>query len=252
MLDLLIFNDSYALTVFIAASFLLSGIIKGILGMGMPAILMVTLTLIMPPIAAIPLIALPMLFVNIFQFLRGPAPMNVVKGYWVFAVSTVVVLAITAYNITAYPEEILLASVGVAMVLFSVPSLYGWRFEVGPHPIWQAIAGGISGILGGLSTVWSPPVVMYLMGRGVQKDDFIGITGFLFMVGSITLALTLSSINLITFEVMVPSLAGLVIALLGFRLGEWIRGYINRETFRKMILVAFLILGARLVVISFF
>lgn len=252
MLNLFLFEDSTLLTLYIAFAFLLAGYIKGVLGMGMPAILMVMLTLIMAPIAAIPLIVLPMLFVNAVQFYRGPSPVTAVRGYWIFGVSICIVLGITAYNITSFPEEILLASIGIAMVMFAVPSLFGWRFTISAHPAWQVLGGSIAGVLGGLSAVWSPPVVMYLIGRNVEKDEFIGIIGFLFFVGSLTLALALGSISLLTFNVVVPSMAGLLLSLIGFRLGEMTRTHINRELFRKMVLVAFLILGSRMVVISLF
>ena len=252
MLNLFVFEGSILLTLYISAAFLVAGYIKGVLGMGMPAILMVMLTLIMAPITAIPLIVLPMLFVNILQFYRGPSPATVVRGYWIFGASICIVLGVTAYNITSFPEEILLASIGIAMVMFAVPSLFGWRFTISAHPAWQVLAGSIAGVLGGLSAVWSPPVVMYLIGRNVEKDEFIGIIGFLFFAGSLTLALALGSINLLTFNVVVPSMAGLVLSLIGFRLGEMTRAHINRELFRKMILIAFLILGTRMVVISLF
>ena len=250
MMDLLVFEGSLALTLYIAAAFLIAGIVKGTLGMGLPAILMAMLTMIMSPLTAIPLITLPMLVSNVVQFARGPSPQQVVKGYWVFALAIVVTLGVTASNITSFPETLLLLSIGVAMVLFAVPSLFGVRFPVGPGLIWQVVAGSVAGVLGGLSAVWSPPVVMYTMGRNVDKDEFIGINGFLFMVGSLTLALALGGVGLLTYEVMVPSIAGLVIAMIGFRLGEILRQHINRELFRKLILLAFLILGGRLVVTS--
>ncbi|MCE2517615.1 MAG: sulfite exporter TauE/SafE family protein [Alphaproteobacteria bacterium] len=250
MLDLLVFEGSFVLTAYIAAAFLIAGVVKGTLGMGLPAILMVMLTMIMSPLTAIPLITLPMLFSNVVQFARGPSPGQVVKGYWVFALAIVVTLGLTASNITSFPESLLLLSIGVALVLFAVPSLFGVRFPIGPGLIWQVLAGSVAGVLGGLSAVWSPPVVMYTMGRNVDKDDFIGINGFLFMVGSLTLAVALGGIGLLTHDIMVPSIAGLVVSMIGFRLGELIRKRINRDMFRKLILVAFLILGGRLVVIS--
>ena len=37
-----------------------------------------------------------------------------------------------------------------------------------------------AGVLGGLSSIWSPPVAMYLLARNVSKIEFIGATGFYF------------------------------------------------------------------------
>ena len=52
---------------YICLSFFLAGLVKGFLGMGMPAVLIILLTLFLPPLEAIPLIVLPMLVVNIFS-----------------------------------------------------------------------------------------------------------------------------------------------------------------------------------------
>ena len=249
-----LFSLSYSpeMVAVIAVCFLIGGIVKGVLGMGLPAILMISLTLFIPPLEAIPIIVIPMLLVNIFQFYRGPAPVEAARQYKVFAISMAVVMAITAYNIRAFPEAVLLTSIGIAMVLFAIPSLYGWQYTISAHPSWQVLAGAATGVIGGLSSVWSPPVVMYLMGRKVAKDEFIGAVGFIFMIGSVTLALALGAIKLLTIDIFLPALLGFGISLVGFRLGEKIRQNINTELFRKLVLVAFLIMGIRLIVIGVF
>ena len=250
MLEALTLNYPHDMAAIIAFCFVFAGLVKGTIGMGMPAILMVTLTLFIPPIEAIPIIVLPMLFVNVFQFMRGPSPKQTARKYSVFALSMVVIMTITAVNIRAFPEEVLLTSIGIAMVLFAVPSLFGWRFPVGPHPAWQVLGGSLSGLIGGLSSVWSPPVVMYLMGRNVGKDEFIGAVGYIFMVGSITLAVALGSIAILTVDIILPSIVGLALTMIGFRTGEMIRTKIDLEMFRRLVLIAFVLMGGRLILIS--
>ena len=239
--------DTFAL---ISLVFLVAGIVKGLLGMGLPAILMVFLTLMMPPLEAMPLILLPMLLINVVQYLRGPEPIVTARKYGVFAFFTFTVVTLVALNLRRFPESFVLASIGFTMVLFAVLSLFGWRFTIGPRLLWQAVAGIISGIIGGLSSIWSPPVVMYLMGRNLGKDEFVGVVGYLFMVGSIGLGLALGTISLLTVEFLVPSCIGLGLSLIGFRIGEGLRHKINTETFRTIILYAFLLMGGRLVLIS--
>ena len=251
MIETITLNYPTEMVIFIAFCFVFAGLVKGTIGMGMPAILMVTLTLFIPPIEAIPIIVLPMLFVNVFQFMRGPSPRLTARKYSVFAASMVLVMAITATNIRSFPEEVLLTSIGLAMVLFALPSLLGWRFPIGPNPLWQVLAGSMAGVIGGLSSVWSPPVVMYLMGRNIGKEEFIGAIGFIFMIGSVTLAIALGSISVLTSDVILPSIFGLALTMIGFRIGEFIRSKIDLEMFRRLVLVAFLIMGGRLILISF-
>lgn len=237
---------------YICMAFFLAGLIKGFLGMGMPAVLMILLTLYLPPLEAIPLIVLPMLIVNIFQFWRAPEPVVISRRYSVFAVMTVLTIMVVTSSIETYPEAVLLASIGIAMVLFALNTLFGFPLRIGPHPGWQVAGGICSGILGGLSAVWSPPVVMYLIGRNVEKEEFIGAVGYLFMVGSFGLLITLGTINLLSIDIALQSMIGLAISLASFRIGEYIRQFLDTELFRKAVMVAFLIMGSRLVVVSLF
>ena len=55
----------------IIAIFVLSGIIKGFLGVGLPAAAMALLTLIMEPTEAIALLVVPIIVTNIFHFSRS-------------------------------------------------------------------------------------------------------------------------------------------------------------------------------------
>ena len=99
-----------------------------------------------------------------------------------------------------------------------------------------------------MSSIWSPPVVMYLMARKTPKDAFIAATGFLFLAGSFPLAVGLYLSGVLTTIAAFKSLMGLGATLLGFRIGEMLRARVSQESFRKAVLIAFLIMGVRLVV----
>ena len=231
-------------------AFLLSGVVKGFLGMGMPTVLMITLTLFIPPLEAITLILVPTLFANLFQLLRSREPMATAKRYAPFATCIMAAIAAVSVNIANYPEAVLLASIGLAMVLFSLNTLFGFPVRLGPNPGWQVLGGLTAGVIGGLSAIWAPPVVMYLMGRNVGKEEFIGAVAYLFLVGNIALILVLGGVSVLTPQVAVQSLAGLAVAMVGFRAGEYARGFIDTGFFRKCVLVAFLAMGSRLLVVS--
>jgi len=108
----------------------------------------------------------------------------------------------------------------------------------------------LSGVLGGLSSIWSPPVAMYLIAHNASKDRFIGTTGFLFLVGCLPLGAGLVISGLITWPVIVKSLVGLMMTLTGFRIGEILRNRVSQEKFRRIVLVAFLIMGVRLIAVG--
>lgn len=130
--------------------------------------------------------------------------------------------------------------------------MFGTKISLGNGPVWHAIVGLFSGILGGLSSIWSPPVAMYLLAQNVSKSEFIGATGFLFLAGSIPLAIGLTVAGVLAVDNVLHSMMGLIVVLAGFCVGEWLRDYIKQESFRQVVLWAFLIMGARLIAVGIF
>ncbi|MDA9639489.1 sulfite exporter TauE/SafE family protein [SAR116 cluster bacterium] len=236
------------LIVAVIAIFLISGIVKGFLGIGLPAAGMALLTLIMSPTEAISLLWLPIIFTNMLQFGRATDKLDIAKSYIWFAITIAISIFVTSLFITSYPTTLLTIAIGLAMVIFSINLLFGLTIKVGEGRRWQIGFGFAAGVLGGLSSIWSPPVAMYLIARNTSKDRFIGVTGFLFLSGCVPLGAGLVMSGLITGDVIIKSLVGLVTVLIGFRIGEILRHRISQEKFRRFILIAFLIMGARLIV----
>ena len=231
----------------ICGIFIFAGIVKGFLGIGLPAAAMGLLTLIFPPTEAISLLWLPILFSNMFQFGRARNKREIAVTYKWFAAAIFISIFLTSLFINDYPTALLTVAIGIAMVVFSMNLLFGLSLPVGPGRGWQVGVGIVSGVLGGLSSIWSPPVAMYLMARNTPKDMFIGATGFLFLAGCLPLGVGLVISGLITGPVIVKSLLGLLMTLIGFRIGEILRERISQDRFRQVVLVAFLIMGGRLI-----
>ena len=240
-------NLHLSLILFLIFTFIVSGIIKGFLGLGLPSTAMGLLTLVIEPIHAISIMVAPILFSNIFQYARSSQPYKTFTELKVFALSIIVSIFITSLFITAYPKSLLTIAIGSSMVIFSLNQWFGFKIQIGPSYSFQVLIGTLSGVLGGLSSIWSPPVAMYLIARDYNKEDFISATGFLFMVGGIPLGLGLYFAGVLTFVIAIQSFAALIFVLIGFRIGEYLRSFVNQQTFRNSVLVAFIILGSRLI-----
>ena len=245
-------SQEIATTIAVLAIFLFAGIVKGFLGIGLPAAAMAFLTLVMDPTIAISLLTLPIIFTNVMQYARCENPRPIARKYWVFALAIIVSIFITSFFILSYPKAILTISIGLAMIAFSLTQMTGARLPIGSGYGWHVGVGLFSGVLGGLSSIWSPPVAMYLLARDVDKSEFIGATGFLFLAGSLPLAAGLALAGVLTIDTVLHSLMGLIVVLVGFRIGEMLRNYVPQGIFRKIVLWAFLIMGARLLAIGLF
>ncbi|HCM07123.1 MAG TPA: sulfite exporter TauE/SafE family protein, partial [Alphaproteobacteria bacterium] len=136
------------------------------------------------------------------------------------------------------------------MIIFAANQLFGLALPIKAGRSWQIGLGVAAGILGGLSSIWSPPVAMYLLATNTSKERFIGATGFLFLSGCLPLGAGLFVSGLLSASVMLKSLLGLVVVLAGFQIGEALRGRISQDLFRRFVLFGFLVMGLRLVATS--
>ena len=188
MLDLLIPSENPYIISFIVFTFILSGIVKGFLGIGMPSTVIGLLTLVMNPIEAISILIIPLVFTELAQYLRAPNPLKTAIEFRFFAIALILSIFITSYFITSYPTSLITIVIGFSMIIFSLNFLFGFKISIGSSYYWQIGIGIISGILGGLSSIWSPPVAMYLISRNFSKEKFLSISGFLFLSGCLPLA----------------------------------------------------------------
>ena len=67
---------------FVAAVFALAGVVKGVIGLGLPTIAMGLLAIVMPPVEAAAILIVPSLLTNIWQMIAGPSLAIIVRRLW--------------------------------------------------------------------------------------------------------------------------------------------------------------------------
>lgn len=241
--------DTSTIVLIAAAAFLTAGTIKGVAGIGLPTASIAFMTVYLDPRTAIALVLFPMLGSNIWQMLRGGHLLRTARRYSVFAAVLFGGVGITAFSTQNASDRALLAILGIAVLIFVTAS---WKNLVPPIPDRfdrpaQFLFGAISGVIGGMTAAWGPPMVMYLAARGMDKDEFIRATGFLISIGSLPLVISYAKIGFLNETLAAISLSMLIPTLLGFTAGEWVRRRLSVEAFRKALLFLFLLLGLNLI-----
>jgi uncharacterized membrane protein YfcA len=231
------------------AAFLASGAIKGVTGIGLPTAAIAFMTLFLDPRTAIALVLFPMLGSNLWQMARGGELRRTARRYGLFAGILFLGVGTTALTTQNASDRALLAILGVAVLIFVIVS---WRRMLPPIPdrldrVAQVFFATISGIIGGMTAAWGPPMAMYLAARGVDKDEFIRATGFMISVGSLPLVATYATVGFLDRYLATISFSMLVPTLMGFTAGEILRRRMSVESFRNVILVLFFFLGLNLI-----
>lgn len=207
---------------------LFSGFVKGTIGFAMPLIMISSFGSFMSPTTALAALILPTVITNIqqaFRFGFGEF-VGVVGRYWRLILGVVVFIVISAQFVMVIPQEVLLGVLGISVMWFSGVQLAGrslaLKIEHRRRAEWGL--GIIGGLYGGVSGVWGPPVLVYLLTVGAEKREMVLVQGVVFLIGAIVLTgahLHSGVLNAQTLPfsaaLAVPAVAGMV---LGFRLQD--------------------------------
>jgi uncharacterized membrane protein YfcA len=235
--------------IYATLAFLAAGTVKGTLGIGLPIAAVGLMTLFIDARLAVSLMVFPIMFTNIWQMYRAGDVAGTVRKYWLFAVVLMVSMIVTTSYTAQLSTGLLVGAVGVVIILFSLMNL---AFKPPPLPdkyerVGQVTGGVISGIMGGLTAIWSPAVAAYLIARAADKDEFIRTTGFLFFIGSLPLCVGFWQNGMLTGPIAMVSAGMIIPTVAGFSIGEVLRRMLKPERFKILVLVFFLLIGFNLV-----
>ena len=147
----------------VAAAFFCGGVVKGVVGIGLPLTSIALMTTVIDLRLAIPLLVVPILATNIVQAFRGGRFLELIRQYWLMLVTA----AIGVYAGTAalYSVELsyLLTMLGVVVAAYSLMNLTSFRLNTSEKniPIWSPIVGFLSGGLAGTTGSIGVPVIIY-------------------------------------------------------------------------------------------
>lgn len=242
------------LLLFAIAVFILAGIVKGALGIGLPTISISILAQFVDPRIAIAFLLIPALFSNTWQVYRGGRVRQSVALLWPYVLSMSVVMFLVSLSAARASTEALTGGIGIMVVLWAITSFISKPPKIPQHlhrPA-QFILGSISGLMGGLTAIWSPPLIIYLLSIRCEKDDFVRLTGLILLCGAIPLTIGYVFNGLLNKQLAMASCLMIIPTLLGFSIGETIRKFMSIEQFHKAVLLLFVLMGLNLIRRAFF
>ena len=241
-------TDIWTFVPIVLAVFLLAGVIKGTLGIGLPTVSVGIMSLFLPPHTAIAIVVLPIVVSNLWQVIRERAGFQTFRRYWLLMVTLVLSLWLTTFFVVRTSPEILLGAIGIAIVTFAATSLFGKTPELPDRmdkPA-QFVAGTSAGVLGGLTSIWAPPIVTYMLARRTPPSEFVKAVGLFLFVGSIPLLIGFWQAGMLSGPIAGISALMVVPTVIGFTMGEFLRRKMSAETFRTVLLWMFLLMGLNL------
>jgi uncharacterized membrane protein YfcA len=233
---------------FAGAVFLLAGLVKGVLGMGLPTVAMGLLALALPPADAAVLLVIPSLVTNVWQLLAGPSFKGLVVRLAGMMAGVVVGTLLSANLLLGATAGIAAVGLGVALLAYAGFGLSGARLSLSSRSErWTSPAVGLAtGLVTGATGVFVLPAVPYLQAIGLERDDLVQALGLSFTVSTLALAAGLLRGGTLPLGLAWDSLVMLLPALGGMVVGQVLRRRIAPRTFRTVFFAGLLVLGAYL------
>lgn len=239
---------------FVIGVFALAGMIKGTIGLGLPAVAMGLLTLFISPFQAATLLIVPSMVTNVWQLFAEGHVLRLVRRFWSLLMGIIVGSIWSVFPTLGHGEFQSEALLGGMLTLYGLYGLFAKNMpNLAPY---EKYLSPVIGYLGGALTVATGviviPVVPFLQSLHLKRDDLVQSLGLAFTVSTLCLAVFLQQnpIEAMPFDYKMALIA-LFPALVGMWLGTKIRYRIPEQKFRKVFFCGLVIFGGYMVLHHF-
>lgn len=233
----------------VTAVFALAGVVKGVIGLGLPTISMGLLAVVMPPAQAASILLLPSLITNLVQMGRGPALHGLARRLWpMLGAATVGTVAGSGW-LSGPMARIGVVLLGITLLAYAAIGLLALRFSLSrAQERWVGpVVGLTTGLVTAATGVFVIPAVPYLQALDLSREDLVRALGLCFLVSTVALAANLALSGALSIATGWPAAAALAAALAGMGIGQIIRDRLSAAAFRTAFFAGLGLLGAYLV-----
>lgn len=232
-----------------AAAFFAGGAVKGVLGLGLPLVAVPVLASAMDPKLAIAMMSVPVLTSNIWLVFKGGRFRETVRRFWPLMLSLALLTALSAQLLVEIDAATASLLLGFAVVGFCVLQVFPVKLAVSKRAErWlNPGIGAVSGLMGGISNFFGPPVIAYLVALRLEKDAFVSAVTLFFVVGGVPLYGSLAWHGVLSEKVLIASSIAAVIVMAGVAFGAQLRRLVRQETFERALIGVLFLIGLNLI-----
>lgn len=240
---------SIELLILVGTAFTLAGVVKGVIGFGLPTVTLALLTATLGLKEAMVLLLAPCFVANLWQALSGGELLALLRRLWTLLLGVCVATWVGAHLHARLDASWLVVLLGALLCGYSIFSLTTPQFPApGRREAWLSPnIGLVSGLLNGLTGSFVVPGVLYLQALGMRRDALIQAMGILFIVASVALGFAMHGNGLLPWEFAILSALAVLPALAGMHIGLKIRRRLNEQQFRQIFFGSLLVFGIYLV-----
>ena len=229
---------------------LFAGFIKGAVGFAMPMIMISAFSSFLPPELALAGLILPTFVTNLSQaFRQGLHPaLDTMQTYHRILIATVIFIVISSLFVHVIPQSLFLLLLGVPITAFALMQLAGLNVALKLQHRHRAewILGAIGGLYGGISGIWGPPLLVYLLSIKADKLETVRVQGVVFLIGAFVLFFAHLHSGVLTPSTIAFSAALTIPAQIGQVIGTRVQDRLDQTRFRRWTQILLVLTGLNL------
>ncbi len=229
----------------VVGTFLLAGLIKGVIGLGLPVVALAILGSTLGVRETLTIMLIPAIATNTYQALAGPAFGVLVRRLWSFLAVAGAGIWFGTGVLAGAKSETMMALLGVTLCTYCAVTML--RVQMPPpgrrEPWMSPLMGGLGGVMFGMTGIMIVPSILYLQTLGLRRDVFVQALGITFVAITLALGTSLFGRSLLTQDLALMSLTALVPTAAGLALGQRYRHHISEQRFKRIFFVALFVIG---------
>lgn len=234
---------TFSLTIIVGlAALLLAGLIQGLTGFGLALVSVSILINFLSPKLVVPTVVILSIFTNIIILFEARKWVDL-RRIWPLMMAGIVGMPLGTYLLVVLDASILKVFIGAVIALFAIAFLMGFKKQIRNEKLAFAPVGFISGLLQGSTSLSGPPIILFFVNQGVEKQVFRANLVAYFTVLSLATIPVFVLGGIITKEVINHVLWFLPAMIIGVIAGIKLAHKVDEKLFRNLALIIVTIAG---------
>lgn len=204
----------------------------------MPLFVIPILLQFVPLQTAIAIMIVPVFLSNILQILDWRKVCMAARRFWSLLIVLPFGIAVGNLALLYLDPRELDILIGALIGTFACLGLFrGAPVVSAPNEkLWNPIVGALTGVLGGFSSFYGPPIAFYLLMLKIPRDTFIASSALIFTVAGGALNILMIVHGMVGVQDILVSTLSIAPVAAGLLLGNYTRRFISQVVFDRIIL----------------
>lgn len=247
-------NIDYLTLIQVLLIFFAGGVVKGLIGVGLPTVSLTLLSFIFDIKESISIILLPVIFTNLYQMLDGKYLKQIIDDTKFFQIFAFLFVFLGFYFLLVFNSSTVLIILAVILIVNSLLGLvkYEIKSKNFKSKYYQFFIGSMTGIVTGTTGIYTMPFIFFIQSLQYTKNKVIQLMGLTFFIFACTQFLLFSINDLIKIKILILSSIACVPILFGVYLGNVLRSKISEDLFKILFNIMLVIMGTLIIIKTIF